>query len=124
MGQYDKNSRIVGLLNEGLHVYVDQRGYVAIHYYTAVQTDADYISRWTGGNVCKHKQIFDVSIYSRETLRALCSKVEALEDLGVDLKIDLRLVSGYCASVTRQERIMFAVEIQSHKELRSEPTHV
>jgi hypothetical protein len=124
MGDNVKDSRITGLLNEGLHVYADQRGYVAIHYYTSSQTDADYVSRWIGGNVCKHKQIYDVSIYHREALKALCTKAELLRDLKVDLKIDLRFVSGYCASVTRQQRIIFAVEIQSRKELRSEPTNV
>jgi hypothetical protein len=112
------------LLNEGLHVYADQRGYVAIHYYTSSQTDADYVSRWIGGNVCKHKQIYDVSVYNKATLKALCSKVEPLEALRVDLRTDLRLVSGYCTALSRNVRIIFAVEIQSRKELRSEPTNV
>lgn len=121
MGNDAKTSRLTDLINNHLHVYVDSRRYVAIHCYTSICLDADFLAGKIDGNVTKHKEIYDISVYNKKALKALCILVESLPGIKDELKQQLRLVSAYCIADSRRDRLVFATMLVSLLEAKQQP---
>jgi len=111
MGIDGKDIRVAELLSK-THFYVDPRGYVCVHMYTMSQMDADCFSRTFDGNVNRHKEIFDVSLYHRSKIEKLCLRIIASRDFPPKFVTIAKLVLLYCREKDPTKRIDISVAIK------------
>jgi hypothetical protein len=112
MGYNGKDARITELLSR-THFYVDPRGYICVHLYTSSQMDADCFARTFDGNVSRHKEIFDVSLYHRSKIEKLCLRVVDSQGLEPEFVAIAKLVLLYCRETDPTKRIVISVVIKA-----------
>ena len=77
------------------HVYVTNKDYVHMHFYTGDGTIADRLATTLNARIVPHMQVFDVVISKRAVLATACRKIMR-DPLPEEQKQLLTLVLRYC----------------------------